>query len=113
MHSFTAPNWRSPRHAVRLAMLAIAVSPLTACANSVPVAVPVAIKPVSAKLMAAPGIPRCTLDNKPDYSAAEVVAYAECWKAAYHALAARHVGLQRAIAVRERAAARAVAASKS
>lgn len=74
---------------------------------------PVSLKPVPAKLMAAPGIPRCTLDNKPDYSAAEVVAYAECWKAAYHALAARHIGLQRAIAVRERAAARAVAASKS
>lgn len=74
--------------------------------------VPVALKPVPAKLMAAPGIPRCTLDSKPDYSAAEVIAYAQCWKAAYHSLAARHIGLQRAVKVREAATARAVVASK-
>ena len=60
--------------------------------------------------MRAPGIPRCALPKRDDYAPSEVVAYADCWRAAYHALAARHIGLQKAVAVRESAAARAVAA---
>lgn len=92
-------------------MTAFAASLLTACTKE-PVAVPVAIKPVSPALMRAPGLPRCDLPRRADYDPREVIAYAKCWEAAYHALASRHIGLQRAVAVRERAAARAVATAK-
>jgi hypothetical protein len=84
---------------------------LTGCGNNV-VVQPVAIKPVSADLMRSPGVPRCQLPERNDYAPSEIIAYSECWKAAYHALAARHIGLQRAVSVRQAATAKAVKASK-
>lgn len=67
---------------------------------------PVALKPVAAELMRAPAA-RCNA-GAADLSPGEVVAYAQCWRAAYHAAAARLIGLQKAVAVREAAAAKAV-----
>lgn len=85
---------------------------LSACASNNVVVKPVALKPVSSALMKAPGIPRCDLPQRADYDPREVIAYSECWKAAYHSLAARHIGLQRAVRTRETIAAKALQASR-
>lgn len=84
---------------------------LTGCGNNV-VVQPVAIKPVPASLMKAPSAPKCALPDRADYSPDEVVAYADCWKAAHEAIYARHLGLQRAVRVREAATKKAIKASK-
>lgn len=91
-------------------MIAVAFL-LSACGNNV-VVEPVTLKPVSAALMKSPGIPRCSLPQRSDYETSELIAYAECWTAAYHALAARHIGLQRAIKTREQIASKALKAAK-
>ncbi len=62
--------------------------------------------------MKSPGIPRCSLPQRSDYETSELIAYSECWTAAYHALAARHIGLQRAIKTREQIASKALKAAK-
>lgn len=71
---------------------------------------PVALAPVDRALMRAPAPPRCALPERGDYSPSEVLAYAHCWRAAYHSAAARVIGLQKAVDARERATSRAVAA---
>lgn len=70
-----------------------------------------ALPPVAPELMRYPAPPRCTLPERPEYDAREVLAYAKCYQAAYHALAQRLSGLQKAVAVREATAAKAVKAS--
>jgi len=85
---------------------------VTACAGNNVVVQPVALKPVDARLMKSPGIPRCNLPDRADYDPREVIVYAKCWEAAYHSIAARHIGLQRAVRTREQIAAKAVKASK-
>lgn len=92
--------------------MAIAVSTLTACAGNNVVVEPVNLAPVDARLMRMPGIPRCDLPQRADYAPSEVIVYAKCWEAAYHSIAARHIGLQRAVRAREQIAAKAVKASK-
>jgi len=110
MHAYQPPNARSRRYA--LPLVASAGFLLAACAGNNVVVEPVALKPVDARLMKAPGIPRCDLPNRADYAPAEVIVYAKCWEAAYHSIAARHIGLQRAVRAREQIAAKAVKASK-
>ena len=85
---------------------------LAACAKDNVVVVPLAVARVDRGLMRAPGIPHCDLPDRANYQAGEVTAYAECWKQAYHALAARHLGLQMAVGDRERVTAKAVKAAK-
>lgn len=63
----------------------------------------VALPPISPALMRAPGVPQCGLPARPDYQPAEVMAYAKCWEAAYHRAAGGLIGLQKAVAVREKA----------
>lgn len=100
----------APRHALPSAIGAAFL--LSACAQN-NVVTEVAVLPnVPTKLMAAPGIPRCVLPDRQEYDAIEVLAYAKCYEAAYHALSRRLIGLQRAVSVREASAAKAVKASK-
>lgn len=73
---------------------------------------PIALPPVDSRLKS-PFVARCVLPDRPDHDPREVMAYAKCWEAAYHTAAARHHGLARAVEVRERATARAVAAKSS
>lgn len=75
-------------------------------------AVPVTLPEVPRELMRAPGVPRCALPKRDEYDAAEVLAYARCYEAAYHSIARRLLGLQRAVEVREAEARKVVAASK-
>jgi len=84
----------------------------TACASNNVVVEAVNVAPVDARLMRSPGVPRCDLPKRADYAPAEVIVYAKCWEAAYHSIAARHIGLQRAVRAREQIAAKAVKASK-
>jgi len=70
------------------------------------------LPPVASDLMRYPSPPRCDLPERAEYDAREVLAYAACYRAAYHALHGRLTGLQRAVAVREAAAAKAAAAAK-
>ena len=94
-------------------LAAIALSSLlSACANDHVVVEPVGLAPVARDLMRAPGVPKCDLPDRASYRPGEITAYALCWKSAYHALAARHIGLQMAVGVRERVTSRAVKASK-
>ena len=83
------------------------------CAKEVVVVEPLALPKVASALMVAPGLPRCELPARPDYDPREVLAYARCWESAYHAAAGRLTGLQSAVAVREKAIAKAVAAKSS
>lgn len=83
------------------------------CAKEVVVVEPLALPKVASALMVAPGLPRCALPARPDYDPREVLAYAHCWQSAYHAAAGRLTGLQSAVAVRERAITKAVAAKSS
>lgn len=92
--------------------MASAALTLTACASNNVVVEPIKLRPVDARLMKSPGIPRCILPERADYAPAEIIVYAKCWEAAYHAIAARHIGLQRAVRAREQIAAKAVKASK-
>lgn len=85
---------------------------LTGCASNNVVVEPVALPPVDKALMRTPSVPRCSLPKRDDYDAREVLAYAKCYEAAYHAITGRLIGLQRAVAVREAATAKAVAAAK-
>lgn len=85
---------------------------LTACAGNNVVVEPVALKPVPAALMRSPGVPRCMLPARDSYDAREIIAYADCWTEAYHSLAVRTTGLQRAVAIREAAAQKAVKSAK-
>lgn len=70
-----------------------------------------ALPPVAPELMRYPVPPKCALPPRTDYDAREVLAYAHCYRAAYHALAGRLSGLQKAVSVREMSAAKAVKAS--
>lgn len=90
----------------------VAASLLTACSGSNVVVEPVSLKPVPSALMKSPGMPRCNLPKRSDYDPQELIAYSECWTAAYHALAERHIGLQRAVKAREQVASKAVKAAK-
>lgn len=92
--------------------MALLLLPLAGCASDNVVVQPVALPPVAPELMRAPGMPRCALGTGDVYPA-EIVAYAKCWQAAYHAAAGRLTGLQSAVAVREKATAKAVAAKSS
>lgn len=96
------------RPAASLLLLAVA-----GCAKAVVVVEPLALPKVASALMVAPGLPRCALPARPDYDPREVLAYAHCWQSAYHAAAGRLTGLQSAVAVREKAIAKAVAAKSS
>lgn len=97
-------------HRSGIAAACLLTASLTGCASNNVVVEPVALPAVDKRLMAAPGIPRCSLPRRDDYDVQEVLAYARCYEAAYHALARRMIGLQRAVAVREAATATAVAA---
>lgn len=70
-----------------------------------------ALPGVDARLKTPP-VARCTLPARADHDAREIVTYAKCWEAAYHAAAARHLGLAKAVDVRERATRKALAAAK-
>jgi hypothetical protein len=82
---------------------------LAACASKNVAVEPVALPPVAAELMTAPAVPRCELPVREDYDTREVLAYAHCWRVAYFSSTARLYGLQKAVHVREKAAAKAVA----
>lgn len=84
---------------------------LAGCASNNVVTTVATLPPVSAELMRYPAPPKCALPQRADYDAREVLAYAHCYKAAYHALAGRLSGLQKAVAVRELHQANAVKAS--
>lgn len=84
---------------------------LTGCASDNVVTQVAALPPVPVELMRYPQPPKCTLPARADYDAREVLAYANCYKAAYHALAGRLSGLQKAVATRELHQAKAVKAS--
>lgn len=86
---------------------------LAACSSDRVVTEPLTLPPVADELMKTPVLPRCDLVARASYPPGEIKAYAECWRTAYYAIAARHAGLQSAIAVRQRAAAKAIAAAKS
>lgn len=91
--------------------MAPAASLLTGCAKEV-VVEPIAPRKVAGALMAYPSVPRCALPARADYAPGEIVAYAACWQAAYDALFVKHKGLIRAVAQRERTAAKAIKAAK-
>lgn len=97
----------------KLALAALAASALTGCVKDAVVVTPIAPRPVASTLLVVPEVPRCALHEARDYAPEEVKAYAQCWRAAYDALFVRHKGLIKAVMVRERAAAKAVAAAKS
>jgi hypothetical protein len=82
---------------------------LAACASKQVAVEPVALPPVAAALMQTPSVPRCELPVREDYDTREVLAYAHCWRVAYFSSTARLYGLQKAVGVREKAAAKAVA----
>lgn len=82
---------------------------LAACATDRVVVEPAALPPVAPQLLQSV-LARCALPARPDHDPREVMAYARCWEAAYHAAAARHIGLGRAVEVRERAIKAALAA---
>jgi hypothetical protein len=82
---------------------------LGACASKNVAVEPVALPPVAAELMKVPAVPRCDLPERTDYDTREVLAYAHCWRAAYFLSTTRLYGLQKAVNVREKAAAKAVA----
>lgn len=91
-----------------MAALAFLVS---ACATDNVVVEPVAFQPVPKELMQPVKQPSCDLDlDAPDYSTAEIKASNLCWQAAYETAKGRHDGLRRAVARREAATAKAVAA---
>lgn len=84
---------------------------LSACAQDNVVVEPVAFQPVPKGLMQTVRAPSCELDGKAsDYSTAEIKASLDCWGSAFQAAKARHDGLIRAVAKRESATAKAVAA---
>lgn len=74
---------------------------------------PVALKPVSPQLMRVPAVPKCELRPAPDYAPQEVISYAECWRAAYDQLFAKHKGLIQAVSARQKTAQQAAKAAKS
>lgn len=90
--------------------LALAAS-LAGCASNNVSVEPVAVKPVSTKLMRVPDAPKCELRPAPDYAPQEVISYAECWRAAYDQLFAKHKGLIQAVSVRQKTAQRAAKAA--
>lgn len=94
-------------------MVALAAFPLGGCSKDNVVVEPVALRPVSAHLLAPPDVPNCTPQPRADYSPDEVLAYAKCWRAAYDALFAKHKGLAKAVAFRQQQAAKAAQAAKS
>ena len=96
---------------IRLAISAACLLTVSGCASNNVVTQVAALPPVSPELMRYPMPPRCSLPQRSDYDAREVLAYAHCYKAAYHALAGRLSGLQKAVAVREIETVKAVKAS--
>lgn len=87
---------------------------LIACAGNNVVTEPVALKGVNPGLLAKPKLPEC---KRPEPRAGRDdvrlwAAYADCHKARADAFYERLTGLQRAVIVRERAAAKAVATAK-
>ena len=83
------------------------------CATNNVAVEPLAVKPVSPKLMRAPDVPKCELRAAKDYAPQEVISYAECWRAAYDQLFAKHKGLVQAVSARQKTAQRAAKAAKS
>lgn len=73
---------------------------------------PVALTPVSPKLMASLRVPKCEPQPKPKddlYYFDEVDNSRVCWRTGFYNARARLTGLQKAVRVREQAAAKAVA----
>lgn len=84
---------------------------MAGCAKDNVVVEPVALPKVDDKLKAGV-VARCSLPARPDHDPREVMAFARCWEAAYHAAAARHIGLVKAVEVRETATEKALRAAK-
>jgi len=74
---------------------------------------PIAVRPVASRLLEPPEPPKCDLPARPDYAPGEVIAYAECWRAAYDSLFKKHKGLAYAVIVRQNATAKAARAAKA
>lgn len=73
---------------------------------------PVAPPPVARELMEPPRRPSCALPVRQEYEPGVIRLEAKCWEAAYGQIHVRLVGLQSAVAVRERAATAAVAVAR-
>lgn len=117
MTSSALPNTRSKsrgvsrNRAARIAISAACLLTVSGCAPNNVVTQVVALPAIAPALMAYPVPPKCSLQQRTEYDAREVLAYANCYKAAYHALAGRLSGLQKAVATRELHQAKAVRAS--
>jgi hypothetical protein len=85
-------------------LTALAAFQLGGCAsNNNVVAEVVAPRPIPARLIEAPDVPKCELPpNQPDYSPEEVKAHAKCWRAAYYQIFERYKGLAKAVMARQR-----------
>lgn len=83
------------------------------CASDNVIVQPVTFKPVPKSLMARQALPKCDYDDTQATIAPHVVGESQrCWKASAISTRDRLHGLQDAVKVRERAAARVAAASK-
>ena len=84
-------------------LTALAAFQLGGCASNTVVAEVVAPRPIPARLIEAPDVPKCELPSgRADYSPQEVIAYGECWRAAYDGIFERYKGLAKAVAARQR-----------
>jgi hypothetical protein len=83
---------------------------VSGCADTVVKTEAVTLPRIAPELMRAARDPKCDPPRRPEYAAQEIDASRVCWKNAHGAAAARLAGLQRAVRVREAAAAAAVKA---